>query len=1615
MDLLGQIIEAVAKSTCETADNNSKYARGSGAGSGFRGSRGKPGYPIPDKLIEVESNNLKKSIEHLEDLNPTDFIRFLEKYKDLPLSGGLEISEKVDGSARISFGVDNGRIWTQSKNGVRKYSSGEYSSQHMYTAIKAGHRALESKAQDILSAWPNDIDFMVAEVLFTKIPNAIEYGPNAIIVHGAHKLNGSVISSDDLKKIVTNLTNKVGNLSDGDDTWIFEYKRIISHDDVMVDVKKEYNSIREIYDELKKLEPDRLKAVGKAPYKEALGRFKTIQLALKKKLIGQLRKQQSAYGPKGGDVEGLVFRDLESGQLIKLVDKDYFTKINKFLWYYRELLNKGVKIGDQWQIGVMEKLKATIADDVLGAPIAKTPGFVNYLKKFGENLKYPANIDTQEKRINFLLAKYIEKNNLLSGDFIGNFRNVLSNAINEFNDLKNEWDNKKKSELKLTIKDDDGKPIKTIVMDPIIKDRTDNSFKDMEDSLNGMNKALDAVGGLDGELTKRTAILKLIIGQNKLERLQGASLTNGPAEESKMTESTQQTTPHDTKKPGLFSFMKGHETEPSSGDKPLNAPKFGGKADDKLGRELISTFHNLMKTKRNLNVSSDVPSLGTGTRGTAYDIGNGQVLKITNDQNEAIASNKLKDLKFKHIVRIDDVFQFGSTPYFGILQEKLKKVSAADKEKINNSLTDTLFPVMLKLSNYDWNATTLRVLEHIREKTSVMTYKESHRYLNKVGKSWRLLVDKYQIKDMVNELKSAGIHFHDYHAGNIMLRDNGTHVLIDIGYSKVNSGKDPDILERLIREIADSLTEAKADMIGVTIGRFQPFHRGHAEIIRKLASKYTKVIVIVAGNKADKKNPFSYNTRIDLMRKSLPDVEAKLEVYKAEFEGKNSGYIPGILSDIISDHNSSIGVDTAVNVLVGPDRFEDIKMQFDRARIAKEKDSELIFDPNIAVVKLLPGVKNDDDADRVSGTKVRELLAKDDKESVKKMMDPHLVSNSSDFEEMYNRLREELKIAGLTEGNNLTEDLCDINGAAGVLDILKANTELLRKKKGISVGKARYLGKGKCGVAFDVGSNHVLKITSDQDEAVSSNLILHEGKELKFVVKIYDVFRFGNTPGIHLPVYGIIQEKLTPLSVIEKNEFSKVSDIILHNDVVGTLYKGNYEDVLNAAQEYIEQKYHINAAYAADAEDIAGDTDTADNTNTAVTAQIRKRDPKQDAKRADIVKSEMEELRNGMRKFNIDLMIADLRSLGINFADFHGDNVMKRGSTYVINDIGRSRSKGAEPPIFERIISKIVEAISSTGGTMYGTPGSHQVGARSGSSGWSAPSHNMTDDDDEGQGYWQKNLKNLQANTHITRHKAGPPKEVDERIVNVGPKKPHVGGEFENTVVEALRDQGIDAERMGSNAAAPDVHVKINGISSYVEVKMNTDAQLASPRVKYENGHWMAAGTKSSALIDAIISKLENSPDSQQFIAELGKFMFEKRKIPPSEMRIVTSSQTVSDSDPRIVSRDDMVEFLNGRHQYVMRSENENLTDIITSHYTSGKMAAADYIQIGNDFYKLGSNDPFKVPSDVPTFSAFGRLAIRIGIRSKRYEIQPEIKKKDVSSSSYSIIDKTKKFPFKKE
>ena len=93
-------------------------------------------------------------------------------------------------------------------------------------------------------------------------------------------------------------------------------------------------------------------------------------------------------------------------------------------------------------------------------------------------------------------------------------------------------------------------------------------------------------------------------------------------------------------------------------------------------------------------------------------------------------------------------------------------------------------------------------------------------------------------------------------------------------------------------------------------------------------------------------------------------------------------------------------------------------------------------------------------------------------------------------------------------------------------------------------------------------------------------------------------------------------------------------------------------------------------------------------------------------------------------------------------------------------------------------------------------------------------------------------------------------------------------------------------------------------------------------------------------------------------------------------------------------------------NRYIMRYEGD-ITELVTSHYLN-KTEPAYYIQAGDDLYKIGNKNPLGWP--VPLFVVkHGTCHIRISTRSKFYEIQSEIKIKEMEESKYSLKPGSKK------
>ena len=66
---------------------------------------------------------------------------------------------------------------------------------------------------------------------------------------------------------------------------------------------------------------------------------------------------------------------------------------------------------------------------------------------------------------------------------------------------------------------------------------------------------------------------------------------------------------------------------------------------------------------------------------------------------------------------------------------------------------------------------------------------------------------------------------------------------------------------------------------GVFVGRFQPFHKGHLEVVKKIVNEVDELIIIVGSSQYSHRldNPFTAGERITMIRKVLEETGIQLE------------------------------------------------------------------------------------------------------------------------------------------------------------------------------------------------------------------------------------------------------------------------------------------------------------------------------------------------------------------------------------------------------------------------------------------------------------------------------------------------------------------------------------------------------------------------------------------------------------------------------------------------------------------------------------------------------------------------------------------------------------------
>ena len=66
---------------------------------------------------------------------------------------------------------------------------------------------------------------------------------------------------------------------------------------------------------------------------------------------------------------------------------------------------------------------------------------------------------------------------------------------------------------------------------------------------------------------------------------------------------------------------------------------------------------------------------------------------------------------------------------------------------------------------------------------------------------------------------------------------------------------------------------------GVFVGRFQPFHKGHLEVVKKIEQEVDELVIIVGSSQYSHRldNPFTAGERITMIRKALEETGIQLQ------------------------------------------------------------------------------------------------------------------------------------------------------------------------------------------------------------------------------------------------------------------------------------------------------------------------------------------------------------------------------------------------------------------------------------------------------------------------------------------------------------------------------------------------------------------------------------------------------------------------------------------------------------------------------------------------------------------------------------------------------------------
>ena len=478
----------------------------------------------------IQSFQLSESISHLEDLGVEDFLKRVENIAD------LVATEKLDG-ANLYFGLDNdGKFYTSraGKGGTDLYhSESEYVERAASNGFKAAHAALEKQEKEIkkiLSAG----EAVEIEVIFGRQPNAVVYGADGLnfiaflrAVHGTDKsLTPDQSKIEQLAKSLHDKSSRVKTVMvdtmDGVNLrkvptvtdWKFiSTQEVDSKELAGIDVKPELKKLKTFLNKKNSVAKDvgldltnfevsvaNLGKIDKTKREEIKRErdhinqtiMNDFKLPIKEKLLSDFVRKikpklqaEKTSSEEDIGVEGVVLRDPKTDDLIKIVDKDVFTSINKFNFAIRNQISGLVKTDDpladaEMRGGLFGEAKIRIAS-LFGIPgLARSAS----AKKVFDKVKGKTSVETVQNFVKDLGDVDLQVYKTKIAAILDNLLKDLDEKLTTFKKESDSYELELKS----------GKKIK---YSPEIVRRTLLSFAELNTEITDLSKAVKKAKSLN--------------------------------------------------------------------------------------------------------------------------------------------------------------------------------------------------------------------------------------------------------------------------------------------------------------------------------------------------------------------------------------------------------------------------------------------------------------------------------------------------------------------------------------------------------------------------------------------------------------------------------------------------------------------------------------------------------------------------------------------------------------------------------------------------------------------------------------------------------------------------------------------------------------------------------------------------------------------------------------------------------------------------------------------------------------------------------------------------------------------------------------------------------------